>query len=324
MAQAQKRFVQAALNEDPFNPTNDAYRISSWSLPLSYNLDGGMSGSVLHPDADLVDPVPEPAPPALPQTLPNVTILRMSGDFTAYENIGHTRWLFEESWGGLPYDQINAEAVAGGLDGIDVLVMPAGGIKEALRKLGDDGQQALIDWVNQGGRLIGWRYGAARLAYSLGISKAQYGQVPGSIDGPLVKVLLDGQSPLAKGVGKQAWAVVDTAAMTAPAKVSPVRFPTLESGKFRVSGIQRSTHWLRGTTAVADEPVGSGRSIVFSFDPLYGGALEGTQRILFNAILGPDPAGFGAAPPAVYDPERIARRWAATSDWVDEPTPDVH
>ena len=58
-----------------------------------------------------------------------------------------------------------------------------------------------------------------------------------------------------------------------------------------------------GSTAVADEPVGRGRSIVFSFDPLYGGGSEGTQKVLFNAILGPDPKGFGRAEPVRYDAE---------------------
>ncbi len=112
--------------------------------------------------------------------------------------------------------------------------------------------------------------------------------------------------------------------MKAPKGRSPVRFPTLESGKFRVSGIRRGTHRLMGSTAVADEPVGSGRSIVFSFDPLFGGGSEGTQKVLFNAIFGPDPRGFGNAAPARFDADEIQRRWDATTEWVDELEPDVH
>ncbi|HEY5860141.1 MAG TPA: hypothetical protein VIX62_07650, partial [Actinomycetota bacterium] len=323
MAQRQKRWIQAALNEDPFNPTNEAYRVSSWSLPLAYNLDGAMSGLTLDPDADLVDPVAEPAPWTLASPLPSVAILHLSRDFTAYENIGHTRWLFKTQWG-LPYSQINPEDVAGGLDGIDVLVVPAGGINEGLRKLGEAGQRELVRWVNRGGRLVGWRYGAARLAYALGISRARYEGLPGGMDGPMVKALIDADSPLGEGVGRSAWPLMDTRGMFAPNGVSPVHFPTRESGKFRVSGVRRGTHWLMGTTAVADEPVGRGRSIVFSFDPAYGGGSEGTQKILFNAILGPDPAGRRPGEPVRFDPEEVARRLAETTDWVDEPTPDVH
>lgn len=324
MAQPQKRFIQAALNEDPYNPTNMAYRISSWSLPLSYNLDGAMSGAVLHPDAHLVPPVAEPGGPALPAKVPSIAMLHMSRDFTAYEATGNTRWLFKKAWG-IPYKEIGPEDVAGGLSAYDVMVVPAGGINEGLRKLGPDGQRALVRWVNRGGRLVGWRYGAARLAYALGISHARYDTVPGDTDGPLVKVLVDKGSPLATGVGGSAWAVVDTAAMRAPKPFSPVRFPTQASGAFRVSGLRRSTHWLQGTTAVADEPVGKGRSIVFSFEPNYGGGTIGTQRILFNAILGPDPKHHGkVAAPVVFDAAAVARRIAETTSWVDEPEPDVH
>lgn len=323
MAQPQKRFIQAAMNEDPFNPTNSAYRVSSWSLPLAYNLDASMSGAKLDPVADLVAPVAEPPGPVLPDPMPSIAIMHLSRDFTAYEAVGHTRWLFRRHWG-VPYSEVDAHEVAdGALDGIDVIVVPAGGINEGLRDLGTRGQRALIRWVNRGGRMIAWRYGAARLAYALGISRAVYDQVPGSIDGPMVKAMIDPDSPLRDGVGRHAWAVVDTAAMRAPKHRSPLWFPTRESGKFRVSGLKRSTHRLQGTTAVADEPVGRGRSIVFSFDPIADGGAEGTQKVLFNAIFGPEPAGFGRAAPAVYDADRVARRWAATVDWVDSDFP-VH
>ena len=323
MAQPQKRFIQAALNEDPYNPTNQAYRVSSWSLPLAYNLTGWLSGARLDPDADPVAPVAEPGPPTLPQSLPAVRIMHLSREFTAYEEIGHTRWLFRRSWE-LPFTEMDADDVAAGIDGVDVLVVPAGGINEGLRRLGKAGQRELIRWVNHGGRLVAWRYGAARLAYTLGISKAVYDMVPASIDGPMLKANIDADSPLGKGVGRHAWPLVDTRAMHAPDAVSPITFPTQASGDFRVSGVRRGTRFLMGSTAVADEPVGRGRSIVFSFDPLYGGGSEGTQKVLFNAILGPDPKGFGRAEPVRYDAEEIARRWAATTDWVDEPPPDVH
>ena len=144
MAQPQKRFIQAALNEDPFNPTNSAYRVSSWSLPLAYNLDASMSGAKLEPDAALVAPVAEPPGPALPGTLPRVAIFHLSRDFTAYEAIGHTRWLFRREWG-LPFSEVDSHEVVGALDDIDVLVVPAGGINQGLRKLGRDGQRALTN-----------------------------------------------------------------------------------------------------------------------------------------------------------------------------------
>ncbi len=323
MAQRQKRWIQAALNEDPYNPTNTAYRVSSWSLPLAYNLAGFTSGSNLDPDATLVAPVAEPASWPLPSNVPSVGILNLSGDFTAYEAIGHTRWLFKRQWG-LQCDELISADVASGLDGLDVLAVPAGGINVGLKRLRKKGQKELIRWVNRGGRLIGWRYGAARLAYVLGMSRARYDYLTESIDGPMVKALVDADSPLADGVGRSVWALVDTASMRAPRSVSPVRFPTNESGNFRLSGLRRGTHRLWGTTAVADERFGQGRSIVFSFEPLYGGGSEGTQKILFNAVTGPNPRRSRPTAPVEFDEARIARRMAATTAWVDGPDPDVH
>ncbi len=113
MAQRQKRWIQAALNEDPYNPTNTAYRVSSWSLPLAYNLAGFTSGSNLDPDASLVAPVAEPGSWPLPSNVPSVGILNLSGDFTAYEAIGHTRWLFKRQWG-LQCDELISADVASG------------------------------------------------------------------------------------------------------------------------------------------------------------------------------------------------------------------
>lgn len=324
MAQPQKRWIQAVLNEDPFNPTAAAYRVSSWSLPLSYNLDGGMSGAVLRPDADPVGPIHDPGPPALPSKIPAIGILHMSRDFTQFESVRNARWLFDTQWG-TPYSLLGPEDVdAGALQGLDVLLLPAGGLNEGLRKLGSAGQRAIVRWVNDGGRFVGWRYGGARLAYALGISRAFYDFVPGDIDGPLVRVVLDHRSPLADGVGRFAWILADTRAMRAPDRFSPVRFPTRESGEFRVSGIRRGTHWLWGTTAVADEPVGRGRSIVFSFEPNYAGGMVGTQKILLNAIFGPNPQGYGRSASARFRPEVVASRLAETRDWIDRPEPAAH
>ncbi len=60
-----------------------------------------------------------------------------------------------------------------------MLAVPAGGINVGLKRLRKKGQKELIRWVNQGGRLIGWRYGAARLAYVLGMSRARYDYLTG-------------------------------------------------------------------------------------------------------------------------------------------------
>ena len=140
MAQRQKRWIQAALNEDPYNPADSAYRVSSWSLPFAYNLAGSTSGSNLEPNATLVAPVNEPGPWRLPSNVPSVAILNLSGDFTAYEAIGHTRWLLKRQWG-LPADELISADVASGLGGLDVLVVPAGGINVGLKRAPQEGTE---------------------------------------------------------------------------------------------------------------------------------------------------------------------------------------
>ena len=52
---------------------------------------------------------------------------------------------------------------------------------------------------------------------------------------------------------------------------------------------------MAGSAAVADEAVGAGRVVSFSIDPNFRAWSQGTQRLLWNAIVGPNPAGFGAA-----------------------------
>ena len=59
MAQAQKHWIQALLNEDTYVPFPYFYDVSGWSNPLLFNVSGGRSGAILTPGAELelaVDP----------------------------------------------------------------------------------------------------------------------------------------------------------------------------------------------------------------------------------------------------------------------------
>jgi hypothetical protein len=87
-------------------------------------------------------------------------------------------------------------------------------------------------------------------------------------------------------------------------------FPDAASEDFFVSGLDSGAEQLGGTSAVVDEAVGQGRATVFTFDPVFRGWTDGTQRILWNAIVGPDPFPGSAAragSPARADEERVAR-----------------
>ena len=305
MAQPQKRFIQAALNEDPYNPTNPAYRVSSWSLPLAYNLAGSTSGASLDPDADprgagrpnrpgrrCPDAPPvrhlAPVPATSPPTRRSGTRAGSSGVVgTAVHGVDARR-------GGIGPRRSRRAGRAGGWD------------QRGSAPLGKDGQQELIRWVNHGGRLIAWRYGAARLAYALGISKARYDMLTASIDGPMVKAPDRRRQPAGRGrralrVAARGYGIHVGAEIGLAGSVP-------HEGERQLPGVgvaSRNASTL-GNTAVADERFGQGRSIVFSFEPLYGGGSEGTQKILFNAMLGPDPKR--SRPTAPVSSTRIASR----------------
>ena len=62
LAQRQKHWVQAMLNETTYPPVNFFYDVSAWSQPLLFNVSGGYSGATVSPSASLVAPLAEPAP----------------------------------------------------------------------------------------------------------------------------------------------------------------------------------------------------------------------------------------------------------------------
>jgi hypothetical protein len=222
----------------------------------------------------------------------------MSNGSFAVESAGSTRWLFETQWH-LPYEELSADEIAAGaLGDIDVLVVPGGGSKPALRRLGAAGRRAIVRWVNDGGRYVGYRGGGTRLAPTIGLSTVRLSRVRADIPGSLLRARVELGSPLADGVGPFVWALfADDFVMRADPSLAPVAYPTQASGDFFVSGFAEGEDHVYGTAAVTDEAVGAGRVVLFGMDPTFQASTEGMERILFNAILGPDPAG-GRAPAA--------------------------
>ncbi len=294
MAQAQKHWVQAILNEDTYTPFPYFYDVTGWSNPLLFNVSGGYSGAVLLPAAVRVPLLP--ATPVRPTRGPRVGLLQLGQGTSAVESSGWLRWLLEKKWK-LPYVPVTAESVAaGGLSGVDVLLVPNGSAVDGAEALGEAGSAALAAWVRAGGRYVGWR-GGAELAATLGISSAQLAEPTSDVPGSLLRVNV-ASGPLARGVGREAWAFYeyDRVMRSANPAAVAVSFPPAGSADFAVSGFERGAEpELGGTAAVLDEQVGSGRSVVFSFEPNFRAYTDGTQQILSNAILGP---GRGAPPAA--------------------------
>jgi len=294
MAQAQKHWIQALLNEDTYVPFPYFYDVSGWSNPLLYNVSGGRSGTVLSPSAALVAPLAEPAAPPLPTNLPRVAVFRPSSSTAARESEGWLRYLLERVWG-LPYTSVAASDIEGGpLTGVDVLLVTNGNPEVASNALGQRGRRALQSWVEGGGRYVGWR-GGAEVAARVGITSALLSAPKSDVAGALLRVRTSAGSPLAAGVGPFAWAFYDYDLVMQASDPSHVAFsyPPAGHADFFVSGFARGVEEVGGTAAVIDEPVGDGRVILLASDPNYRAWTVGMQKVLRNAILGPDPASAG-------------------------------
>lgn len=324
MAQMQKHWVQAMLNEDTYTPFPYFYDVTGWSNPLLFNVAGGSSGGALSPQATKVPLLPQPSWPTVPQDAPTVGLYQISTTSTSsIESSGWLRYLLERVWQ-LPYRNVTAADIgSGALADVDVLLVPNGSATTASNSLGASGRAALVDWVNGGGRYIGWR-GGALLAAQVGVSTATFTDETSDVPGSLFRVAVDESSPLAAGVGPFAWAFYeydDIMTASDPSHVA-VKFPTYGTEDFFVSGFAQGEAELGDTAAVVDEPVGSGRAVVFSVEPNFRAFTDGTQKILWNAILGPDAVtrrALAAGSAARADEEQAARASAALVPTVQSP-----
>ena len=307
MAQRQKHWIQAMLHEDPYIPVSVSYDVTAWSNPLLMNVAGGSSGdAMLSPSGALVPPVAAPGlagPPAAP---PKIGLFEIPGSSTAFASAGSIRYLFERVWG-VPYVDVDVDAITAGLPGIDVLLVPDGYVNYGLQALGATGKKALAAWVEGGGRYVGYLGGtelAARTGVSTVVLQASHTSAPGT----LIRVKLDCTSPLADRVDPTpecpptqenpptAWVMYFNDDRMTPGLGSvAAEFPAADDPYFHTSGLAIGVDELAGTAAIVDEPVGKGRVIVFSFDPNFRAWSDGTQRILWNALFGRDPAAVAPA-----------------------------
>ncbi|URN02159.1 hypothetical protein LUW74_01330 [Actinomadura madurae] len=296
MAQGRKHWIQAMLNEDSYTPFPYFYDVTAWSLPLIGNVPGGSSGAVLRPKAVRV-PTPAAPRPGHEGKAPRLAVLQLSAtSSSARESAGWLRHRLDRDWK-LPFTLLTpADVAAGELAGVEVLLTPNGPASSAYAALGDAGRAALQQWARDGGRYVGWQ-GGAQLAARLGLTTATLAEPTSDIPGTLFRVKVDGASPLARGVGATAWNFTSYDLVMKASSGVAVAYPEADSPDWFVSGYERGASELGGTAAVVDQPVGEGRSVLFAAEPNFRALTDGTARLLYNAILGPDPAK-AAAPQA--------------------------
>ena len=290
MAQSQKHWVQAMLNESTYVPFPYFYDVTAWSGPLLFNVAGGRSGEVLRPRSALAAPVSEPAPPARPQGAASVGLWQLDDGTSAFESAGWMRWLFDKKWR-IPFREVvTADISEGGLTPIDVLVVPNGDAEAAYEDLGPDGRRSVREWLGDGGRLVGLR-GGTELAARLQLTTARLSSPTSDVPGSLVRARTR-NGPLARGVGRSVWSFYeyDNVMRVTDPRSAAVRYPAAASSGFFVSGFEEGAEELGGTAAVVDEPYGDGRVVVFAAEPNFRAFTDGTQKVLWNAIYRSDPA----------------------------------
>jgi Zinc carboxypeptidase len=320
MAQMQKHWVQAMLNEDTYTPFPYFYDVTAWSQPLLYNVRGGYSGERLKPRADIVRQLRDPGSERLRGPLPRVALWQMFDDSgTSIESAGWLRYLFERVWR-LPYDNVTtAEVKAGALARYDAVVVPdafgpsssfpQGDAGQTVTDLGPDGAAAVRSWVEDGGHFIGWAEGA-RLAALLGVSTVQLAEPTSDVPGSLFRVRVDEDSPLERGVGREAYAFYEydwVMRASSPSHVA-IEYPPANSDDWFVSGFAQNAEELGGTAAVVDEPRGEGRATVFSVEPNFRAFTTGFQKVLRNALLSGEAANAREARAGAASTARAAAR----------------
>ena len=321
MAQMQKHWVQAMLNEDTYTPFPYFYDVTGWSQPLLFNVQGGSSGLELSPAAHPVSELGEPDERVQtdPRERPSVALFQTDGGTSARESSGWLRYLLERRWG-LRYRDVTAKDIGRGvLDDFDVVLVPNGSATSGEKALGGRGIRALQDWVGAGGHWISWR-GGTELAARIGVTTALLDSPTTDVPGSLFRVQMT-SDPLDNGVGPFAYAFYeydDVMTASNPASVA-MQFPPAGSEDFFISGFasDNTEAELGGTAAAIDEPFGAGRSTVFSVEPNFRAFTNGTQKVLRNAILG---AGAGTAARAsgrkLVSAARVRRSRAAAEQLV--------
>ena len=291
LAQGQKHWVQALLHEESWIPFETTYDVTAWSNPLLMNLDGGWTGEDVDPAATLVPDQAEPDWPGTPPAAGEVALFEIPNSTRGYEAAYQLRYLFEGVWD-VPYTPVEAADITAGLGpDVDVLVIPDGYAPYAVQALGNKGKRALRDWVNAGGRIVAFQ-GGVEVAVKTGVSTVKLGNAQTNMPGTLVRVSVDDGSPLAAGVGDRAWVMYQDDRTLKPGLGTAIAtYPAGGTTDYATSGLAIGAAKLAGTAAVVDEAVGEGRVVSFNIDPNFRAWTEGTQRILWNAIVGDDAPG---------------------------------
>ena len=303
MAQPQKHWVQAMLNEDTYVPFPYFYDLSAWSNPLLGGLDGGFTGSHLAAQTAPVAALGAQRAPAWSKHVPRVGIIDQRPEPTyQYQTTGWLRWRLDHDWH-VPYTALSPDQVtASALSKIDVLLVPDVDTQPTFDAMGASGRAALDAWVRGGGRFVGWQ-GGTGLANRLGLSPATISASQASSPGALLSI----DSPYPHDY--TLWEDYDGQLAANGASVV-ASFPEHPF----VSGYVENADALGGSPIEVVNRVGSGSATVFSIEPNFRAYTDGTAKLLRDALLATPSASASASatPSGTAAPQNRPARTGAT------------
>jgi hypothetical protein len=268
-AQPLKHWVEALLGQNPSAGGPSTSDVGAWSRPLLMGIAGGAVESPL-PAA------PAATPPAVPAPRPlagrRVALLADPGALASVppgreqpnQGTSWARWVLSERLGAQVDVVDDAAVAAGALAGHDALVVADGGAVA----LSAAALHAIGAFVAAGGTYVGWRARGIQVAGAAGLTTATIAAdpslvIPGAAVRVGASVVLDDADPLVVGghVVASYGDVVSGWASGSPA----------------------------GRPAILDERLGSGRAVLFAFDPVFRASTEGAEALLTSALLGATP-----------------------------------
>ncbi|MET8087403.1 M14 family zinc carboxypeptidase [Micromonospora sp. NPDC005237] len=242
--------------------------------------------------------------------LPDVGLFQGTGISTTSGSHGEARYVLGKRWGlalkPVTTADINDNTAA--FTGRTVLLVPDG--SSATGGLTAAGQANLRDWIAQGHTYIGLRNEGTRLARAAGLTSTTEKTKPADylVIGSHLRVDVDTDNPVALGRPAEDFEFNNSDPILNPSTTGTnvLTYPTDDT--FWANGYTVGADTLKGTAAVVDEPTGTGRSVLFAFNPLFRAYNENGLHLVANALLYPP-----GAPDARRTPGTDAARASAAA-----------
>ena len=230
--------------------------------------------------------------------LPSIGVFSGTGVSTTAGSHGEIRYVAEQNWG-VGVTQIteaDINAAGGGSNAfreLKVLIWPDSTSSTA--GLTAAGQANLRAWVSQGRIAIFLRRATRVARTALLTSTTERARPSGyQVLGSHFRVDVNHASPVGSGRPQEDFQFNNDDPILNPSTtgVNVLTYPT--DNRFWYNGYAVNAEALKGSVSLVDEPVGSGRAILFAYNPLFRAYEESGEHLVANAVLYPIAPGLMA------------------------------